>query len=111
MPELPGSAPAVTANNSLIQGAVDVGGGSYAPDAATTALAGRDPRLAPLAMNGGPTPCHMPFADSPVIDGGTNLLGLAWDQRGEGHPRVVGAAADIGAVEYPGDVIFGNGFE
>jgi len=58
-----------------------------------------DPRLAPLAENGGPTRTHMPLADSPVLNRGANPLDRAYDQRGPGFPRVRGAFADIGAVE------------
>jgi len=36
---------------------------------------------------------------SPAIDAGANPLGIAFDQRGNGFPRVFGAAIDIGAVE------------
>ncbi|NCT67695.1 MAG: hypothetical protein GXC76_08625 [Rhodanobacteraceae bacterium] len=58
-----------------------------------------DPRLGPLAANGGPTRTHALQADSPAIDAGSNPLALAFDQRGNGYPRVHGAAADIGAFE------------
>lgn len=58
-----------------------------------------DPRLAPLADNGGPTRTHMLLGDSPAIDRGSNVLDRAFDQRGSGFPRERGAAPDIGAVE------------
>ena len=58
-----------------------------------------DPRLAPLANNGGPTPTHALMADSPAIDRGSNPLNRAYDQRGPGFPRVRGAFPDIGAFE------------
>ena len=58
-----------------------------------------DPRLAPLAENGGPTRTHLPLADSPVLDRGSNLLNREFDQRGPGFPRVKGPGPDIGAVE------------
>jgi hypothetical protein len=58
-----------------------------------------DPRLAPLADNGGLTETHALLDDSPVIDMGNNAAGLAYDQRGTGFPRVKGAQADIGAYE------------
>lgn len=66
------------------------------------------PRLGPLQNNGGPTWTHLPLPDSPVIDHGA-AHGYDTDQRG--YARVVGAAADIGAVELNTDVIFANGFE
>ena len=58
-----------------------------------------NPRLGPLAWNGGPTRTHMPASDSPVLEHGSNLLNRKYDQRGPGFPRVKGAFPDIGAVE------------
>lgn len=58
-----------------------------------------DPRLAPLADNGGGTRTHALLADSPAIERGNNTAGLSYDQRGAGFPRVKGAAADIGSFE------------
>ena len=56
-----------------------------------------DPQLLPLASNGGPTRTHALARGSPAREAGANPAELATDQRG--YPRVVGAAADIGAVE------------
>lgn len=50
------------------------------------------------ANHGGPTSGFFPLPGSPVIDAGSDPLGLLTDQRGFGS-RVVGAAADMGAVE------------
>lgn len=58
-----------------------------------------DPRLAPLANNGGPTPTHALMADSPAIDRGSNPKAREFDQRGPGFPRVRGPFPDIGAFE------------
>jgi hypothetical protein len=58
-----------------------------------------DPRLAPLAENGGPTRTHMLLADSPAINRGHNDFNRDTDQRGPGFPRVKGAFPDIGAIE------------
>lgn len=58
-----------------------------------------NPRLAPLAENGGPTRTHMLLADSPAINRGHNDFNREFDQRGPGFPRVKGAFPDIGAVE------------
>jgi len=58
-----------------------------------------DPRLAPLANNGGPTKTRALMPGSPAIDAGNNAAGLDYDQRGPGFPRVKGLRADIGAVE------------
>jgi hypothetical protein len=57
-----------------------------------------DPKLAPLADNGGPTATHLPAVDSPLVD----LVPaadctLADDQRGITRPQ--GDGCDAGAVE------------
>ncbi|HEX4885148.1 MAG TPA: choice-of-anchor Q domain-containing protein, partial [Casimicrobiaceae bacterium] len=62
---------------------------------------GVDPLLGPLsAFNGGPTRTRLPQNGSPAVDRGANALALATDQRGAGFPRTLGAATDVGAVEY-----------
>lgn len=63
-----------------------------------------DPRLRPLQYNGGVTRTHALETGSPVIDAGSNLAGLASDQRGPQFPRVRGAGPDIGAFEQQGVV-------
>jgi hypothetical protein len=61
-----------------------------------------DPRLGPLANNGGPTRTHALLAGSPAIDHGDSSVS-GTDQRG--RPRLKdgdgrgGPAVDIGAVE------------
>jgi hypothetical protein len=67
---------------------------------------GVDPRLGPLADNGGATRTHALHLSSPAIDGGSNALAvdaqgkpLTTDQRGAGFNRVVGTAVEIGAWE------------
>lgn len=55
-----------------------------------------DPRLGPLADNGGPTLTHKPARNGAAVDHGGNCL--ARDQRGVARP--VGTACDVGAVEY-----------
>jgi hypothetical protein len=81
----------VTGNRNLISHAqVAIPAGTLVVD---------DPRLAALADNGGPTRTHLPLADSPVIDRGSNPLDREFDQRGAGFPRVKGAGVDIGSVE------------
>jgi hypothetical protein len=74
---------------------------------------GGDPRLGPLADNGGPTMTHALLSDSPAIDAGSNPSDLAADQRGGSYVRVSGAAADIGAFEVQPalDAIFADGFD
>ena len=70
-----------------------------------------DPKLAPLADNGGPTRTMYPNQGSCAIDaGGSAPDGLSTDQRG--LPRPAGVAVDIGAVEAQGiDFVFADGFE
>jgi hypothetical protein len=57
-----------------------------------------DPRLGPLANNGGPTLTLALLPGSPAIDAGDASAAPDTDQRG--FPRPVGLAADIGAFEY-----------
>ena len=62
-----------------------------------------DPKLGPLADNGGSTATHAPLLGSPAIDAipfGTNGCGtlITVDQRG--MPRPFNGKCDIGAVEY-----------
>lgn len=71
---------------------------------------GTDPGLQPLAYNGGITATHALISGSVAIDAGNNVAALSYDQRGHGYPRVVGAAADIGAYEF-NDTIFADGFD
>jgi hypothetical protein len=54
-----------------------------------------DPKLGPLADNGGPTQTHLPQAGSPAID--AVPFGTPVDQRGVKRPQ--GTNYDIGAVE------------
>jgi hypothetical protein len=56
-----------------------------------------DPRLAPLADNGGPTPTMALLPDSPAIDAGDDSACPPADQRGVRRPQ--GLACDIGAYE------------
>jgi hypothetical protein len=62
-----------------------------------------DPRLAPLASNGGPTKTHALLAGSPAIDRGDNSGAPAADQRGVARPRDGDgdgtSVVDIGAFE------------
>jgi hypothetical protein len=55
------------------------------------------PLLAPLGQYGGPTPTMPPLPGSPAIDVATNGTIFFTDQRR--LPRIVGAFADLGAVE------------
>jgi hypothetical protein len=86
-------------NYHSVTGSHNIIGHSDVPIPDDTILA-TDPRLAPLAHNGGATPTRRPLADSPALDRGSNVLNLAYDQRGPGFPRVQGAFPEIGAVEH-----------
>jgi CSLREA domain-containing protein len=67
-----------------------------------------DPKLGPLANNGGPTPTHALLPCSLAIDRGKNFVGVN-DQRGTGFSRVVdfpevrnptdGDGSDVGSLE------------
>jgi hypothetical protein len=65
-----------------------------------------DPKLGPLADNGGLTLTHLPLAGSPVIDAGDPALepGVGdtpeFDQRGAPYARIFGGRIDIGAYEH-----------
>ncbi|MDM8550173.1 choice-of-anchor Q domain-containing protein [Desulfobacterales bacterium HSG2] len=56
-----------------------------------------DPRLEPLADNGGPTQTHALLPDSLAINAGDNTDAPDTDQRGE--PRILNDIIDIGAYE------------
>jgi hypothetical protein len=66
---------------------------------AGTAASPLNPLLGSLANNGGPTQTHKLLDGSPAFYAGNNLLGLSFDQRGSGFPRVAvpGTNADVGA--------------
>ena len=76
-----------TLPNTLIASNTPAGGDSFP-----------DPKLGPLANNGGPTLTMALLPGSPAIDAGNTSLAPATDQRG--FPRPAGLAADIGAFEY-----------
>jgi predicted outer membrane repeat protein len=71
-----------------------------------TTAAPIDPRLGPLANNGGPTKTHSLLPESPAVNRG-NLSAVAgvggvpqFDQRGTPSNRVFGGRIDIGAFEF-----------
>jgi len=75
--------------------------------------AGTDPRLGPLANNGGSTQTMALLPGSPAINAGSNALtpvDTQYDQRGAGYSRIGDGTVDIGAFELH-DWIFANGFE
>jgi len=76
-----------------------VGVSTFTPDATSNALLGADLKLGPLASNGGPTPTHLPAANSPLVNKGSNPAGEPYDQRGPGFGRSRSGGVDVGAVE------------
>jgi hypothetical protein len=60
---------------------------------------GVDPKLGPLANNGGPTKTHLPQPGSPAINGAVMVSGVTTDQRGITRPQ--GPKPDVGSVEVP----------
>ena len=71
-----------------------------------------DPRLEPLADNGGPTKTHALRPTSPALEAGFNFTGVPFDQRGTGYARVSGPNTDIGAFEFDlDDLIFADEFD
>jgi len=85
-----GSGAFVSQDYNLIE---NVTGATFAAQAHD--ITGEDPRLGPLADNGGPTLTHALLSGSPAIDAGNTDLSV--DQRGESRP--FGPADDIGAFE------------
>ena len=75
----------------------NTGGSGFRPDLGD--LLDVDPLLGPLRDNGGPTPTMALLPGSPGVDAGDNAGAAPFDQRGPGHPRIVGGKTDIGAVE------------
>jgi hypothetical protein len=75
------------------------GGFSLSGTSGNNLAFGLNLQLGALANNGGPTQTMLPASTSPVINAGSNPAGLTTDQRGPGFVRVIGSAADIGAVE------------
>lgn len=67
------------------------------PSALPTASKNKDPKLAALANNGGPTATMALRTNSPAIDKGDPNFHLATDQRGSIRPQ--GLGFDIGAFE------------
>jgi len=72
----------------------------------TPNLIGGDPRLSPLADNGGPTWTMALLPDSPVIDAAATLPDVTTDQRGVVRPY--GTAPDLGAYEWNGTSFYAD---
>jgi hypothetical protein len=73
-----------------------------------TVLRDTNPKLSPLANNGGLTRTHAIQTGSPLIDAGNenplpfspNFVAANFDQRGTGYARIQGANPDMGAFEF-----------
>jgi predicted outer membrane repeat protein len=96
----------VKANFCLIQ---NISGWTPVPVSANN-ITGKDPMLAPLANNGGPTQTMGLLPISAAINAGSNALvpsGVTTDQRGPGFARIVNGVVDIGAFELqsPSDAV------
>ncbi len=99
----------ITLRNTLIAGslagsdcvnagaAIIDGGGNFVGDGSCGFPAGGDPRLGPLADNGGPTLTHALLPGSPAINAANPAFCPAVDQRGVVRPQ--GPGCDIGAFE------------
>ncbi len=99
--------------HNLVGNVGTANGFTAAGDQVGTSAAPVNPRLGPLADNGGSTRTHALLAGSPALDAGDNALAvdgnnnpLTIDQRGAGFPRLADAAdadttqtVDIGAFE------------
>lgn len=90
---------------NLKTSAIGSGSGFSKTDLGGNLAFGTNIKLGPLQNNGGPMLTHLPASDSPLIDAGSNPASLPTDQRGSGFPRVIGIAADIGAVEIANFVV------
>ncbi|QDV36432.1 dockerin type I repeat-containing protein [Tautonia plasticadhaerens] len=74
-----------------------VGSGEVSLDPEANLVGVDDPRLGPLAFNGGPTMTHALLPGSLAIDAALEEFAAEADQRGVSRPR--GSRADIGAFE------------
>ncbi|MBI3849481.1 MAG: hypothetical protein HY298_04205 [Verrucomicrobia bacterium] len=104
-----GAASLMTLKNTIVagssagtnaSGAITDGGNNISSDLSCNltnvgSLNNTDPRLGPLADNGGPTLTKALLQNSPAIDAGNSAVALPTDQRGS--PRF--GACDIGAFE------------
>jgi predicted outer membrane repeat protein len=80
-----------------IDGLVTTNGAVFGGDASCFGAAKGDPKLNPLADNGGPTRTRLVAIDSPLVNAGAAVAGVSVDQRGVTRPE--GSSVDIGAVE------------
>jgi hypothetical protein len=94
LPGAPDIGGTVQASFSLVQNTTGAMLGT-----SSTNVTGQDPHLGPLQNNGGPTLTQAISAGSPALEIGSNVAGLANDQRGAPYPRTRGSTTDAGAFE------------
>jgi hypothetical protein len=82
--------------HNLIGEANQLSSGFVTSDFVGTIAKSINPKLGPLANNGGPTPTMALLTGSPAIGTGSSFFALATDQRGDPRPH---GAIDIGAFE------------
>ncbi len=98
--------PVTIANNIVALNSAPTGPNLYSASGTLTDAGfnfiGGDPKLAPLADNGGPTLTMALLPGSPCIDAGDPNFAPppGFDQRGTPFARVFGGRLDIGAFEY-----------
>ncbi|HEU0011874.1 MAG TPA: choice-of-anchor Q domain-containing protein [Verrucomicrobiae bacterium] len=85
----------------LIDAGNNLSSDASCPFTADTSLSNTDPRIGPLADNGGPTPTMALLPFSPAIDSGDSSACPSTDQRGRPRPALAGC--DIGAYEVQPD--------
>ncbi len=91
----------------LIDGGYNIDSGDKCNfSTANNSLSKTDPKLGPLADNGGLTKTHALLPGTPALDAGNNDFAvntkgfrLPYDQRGPGFRRIVGETVDIGSFE------------
>jgi hypothetical protein len=93
----------INASYSLIETGSDCVNGT------SSAILTGDPKLGPLADNGGPTLTHLPLRGSPLIDAVLIFVPNPGDDQ-RGVPRAQGPYLDIGSVEVQ-PPLFEDGFE
>ncbi|MDQ6783162.1 MAG: hypothetical protein M3063_06925 [Actinomycetota bacterium] len=89
--------PVTSAGGNVVGNPVGALGLNPTTDRTGTAAAPLDPKLGPLAANGGPTPTQLPGPGSPVLGAGAAAMCPPVDQRG--LPR--SGPCDAGSVQVP----------
>lgn len=92
----------VDRNVEIVDGGYNIDGGTTCGFEAATSRSSTDPKLGPLAYNGGPTKTHALLAGSPAIDAGTctDHVGATVNTDQRGYPRPASTGCDIGAFEF-----------